>query len=72
MIELKKKPTSPDPDLKKKHAEKETEQLKEEIFILQNKFYAERKHGLLIVLQGMDAAGKDGTIRHVFSCVNPM
>ena len=29
--------------------------------------YAEHKRSLLIVLQGRDAAGKDGTIRHVFS-----
>lgn len=43
----------------------------EELFSLQNLFYAEGKHALLIVLQGMDTAGKDGTIRHVFSCVNP-
>jgi len=28
--------------------------------------YAEGKHKILIVLQGMDTAGKDGTIRHVF------
>jgi PPK2 family polyphosphate:nucleotide phosphotransferase len=33
--------------------------------------YAEGKHALLIVLQGMDAAGKDGTIKHVMSGVNP-
>jgi PPK2 family polyphosphate:nucleotide phosphotransferase len=33
--------------------------------------YAEHKHALLIVLQGMDAAGKDGTIKHVMSGVNP-
>jgi PPK2 family polyphosphate:nucleotide phosphotransferase len=33
--------------------------------------YAERKHSVLIVLQGMDAGGKDGTIKHVFSIVNP-
>src|ERR1700733_7137493 len=33
--------------------------------------YAEHKRSLLIVLQGMDAAGKDGTIRHVMSGVNP-
>jgi PPK2 family polyphosphate:nucleotide phosphotransferase len=37
---------------------------------LQDLLYAERKHGLLVVLQGMDTAGKDGTIRHVFSVVN--
>jgi len=38
---------------------------------LQVLLYAEKKHALLIVLQGMDAAGKDGTIRHVMSRVNP-
>lgn len=38
---------------------------------LQYLLYAEKKHALLIVLQGVDAAGKDGTIRHVMSGVNP-
>ncbi len=38
---------------------------------LQYLLYAERKRALLIVLQGLDAAGKDGTIRHVMSGVNP-
>jgi PPK2 family polyphosphate:nucleotide phosphotransferase len=33
--------------------------------------YAERRHSLLIVLQAMDAAGKDGTINHVMSTLNP-
>jgi len=33
--------------------------------------YAEHKHALLIVLQGLDAAGKDGTIRHVMTGINP-
>ena len=38
---------------------------------LHDLLYAEHKRALLIVLQGMDAAGKDGTIRHVMSGVNP-
>lgn len=38
---------------------------------LQQLLYAEHKHALLIVLQAMDAGGKDGTIRHVMSGVNP-
>src|SRR6516164_3031325 len=38
---------------------------------LHDLLYAEHKRSLLIVLQGMDAAGKDGTIRHVMSGVNP-
>jgi PPK2 family polyphosphate:nucleotide phosphotransferase len=33
--------------------------------------YAEHKHSILIVLQALDAGGKDGTIKHVFSVVNP-
>lgn len=38
---------------------------------LQELLYAEHKHSVLIVLQGMDSAGKDGTIRRVFEGVNP-
>jgi PPK2 family polyphosphate:nucleotide phosphotransferase len=38
---------------------------------LQDVFYASQAKALLIVLQGMDTAGKDGTIRHIFSGVNP-
>jgi PPK2 family polyphosphate:nucleotide phosphotransferase len=38
---------------------------------LQDVFYANQSKALLIVLQGMDTAGKDGTIRHIFSGVNP-
>src|SRR5689334_20788441 len=38
---------------------------------LQRVFYADSRYALLIVLQGRDASGKDGTIRKVFSAVNP-
>jgi PPK2 family polyphosphate:nucleotide phosphotransferase len=38
---------------------------------LQYLMYAERKHSLLIVLQGLDAAGKDGVVRHIFTGINP-
>lgn len=38
---------------------------------LQNLLYAESKHSVLIVIQGMDAAGKDGAIRNVFGKLNP-
>ena len=38
---------------------------------LQELMYAERKHALLIVLQAMDAGGKDGVIRHVMDGFNP-
>jgi PPK2 family polyphosphate:nucleotide phosphotransferase len=51
----------------KEATEKETERISE----LQRVFYADARYALLIVLQGRDAAGKDGTIRKVFSAVNP-
>src|SRR3989338_1185945 len=38
---------------------------------LQRMLYAQRKHALLIVFQGMDASGKDGTIRHVLNKTDP-
>lgn len=38
---------------------------------LQRVFYADGRHALLIVLQGRDAAGKDGTVRKVFGACNP-
>ena len=43
----------------------------EEINLLQAKLYAQSTYGLIIVLQAMDAAGKDGTIKHVFSHLDP-
>ena len=55
----------------KKAAEKELVRLKERLDELQELLYAEHKHKLLVVLQGMDTSGKDGTIRHVFQGVNP-
>jgi PPK2 family polyphosphate:nucleotide phosphotransferase len=39
---------------------------------LQGRLYAENKRALLVVLQGMDTSGKDGTILHVFGSVSPM
>jgi PPK2 family polyphosphate:nucleotide phosphotransferase len=39
---------------------------------LQDRIWAEAKHPILIVLQGIDAAGKDGTVRHVMTAFNPM
>ncbi len=42
-----------------------------EIDELQQKMFAEDRQGLLVIFQAMDAAGKDGTIRHVMSGINP-
>ena len=43
----------------------------EELSLYQAKLYAQNTYGLIIVLQAMDAAGKDGTIKHVFSHLDP-
>ncbi|MBC8290812.1 MAG: polyphosphate kinase 2 family protein [Planctomycetes bacterium] len=55
----------------RKEAEREFESLREELMELQNRLYAEGQRSLLIVLQAMDAGGKDSTIRRVFRGVNP-
>src|SRR5207253_9140549 len=54
-----------------KKTEAELEKTLKRLDDLRDLFYAEKKRALLIVLQGMDAAGKDGTIRHVMSGVSP-
>ncbi|ATJ89532.1 polyphosphate kinase 2 family protein [Acetobacter tropicalis] len=45
--------------------------VKKRLLDLQDLLYANQTHSVLIILQGMDAAGKDGTIKHVMSGVNP-
>ncbi|MCA8993904.1 MAG: polyphosphate kinase 2 family protein [Planctomycetaceae bacterium] len=55
----------------RKEAEEQFEELREELIQWQYKLYAEQKQKLLVVLQAMDAGGKDGTIRKVFTGVNP-
>ena len=49
-----------------------TVELTDEIAKLQEKLYAARDRKLLLILQGMDTSGKDGTIRSLFSQINPM
>lgn len=46
-------------------------QYKKDIIGLQLRLYAEKKHKVLVILQGMDTSGKDGTIRHVFGGIDP-
>jgi len=55
----------------KKDALKEIDKIKVRLENLQEKLYASHKYKILIVLQGMDTAGKDSTIRLVFAGVNP-
>ncbi|MCS7060028.1 MAG: polyphosphate kinase 2 family protein [Anaerolineae bacterium] len=56
---------------RKDDAKQELDTLANRLEVLQELLYAENKHKLLIVLQGMDTSGKDGVIRHVFEGVNP-
>ncbi|GBD91280.1 polyphosphate kinase 2 [bacterium BMS3Abin04] len=55
----------------KKKALKLLEKHKKKMAELQDKLYAHNKYGILIILQAMDAAGKDSAIKHVMSGVNP-
>jgi PPK2 family polyphosphate:nucleotide phosphotransferase len=54
-----------------KSALPEIQQYLQKMEQLQYLMYAEKKHSLLIVLQGLDAAGKDGVVRHVLTGMNP-
>ena len=56
----------------KEHAKEKLESDVLKLGELQHKLYAQGTHAVLIVLQGIDSAGKDGTIRHVMSGINPM
>jgi PPK2 family polyphosphate:nucleotide phosphotransferase len=58
-------------DQGKEKAKVTTEDLTQKLGALQERLYANASHALLIVLQGMDTSGKDGTIKHVMSGINP-
>jgi PPK2 family polyphosphate:nucleotide phosphotransferase len=71
-VNLKKWPTLIDPVYKSK--EQYAELLKEhveQLSAMQQLHYATNRHAMLLIFQAMDAAGKDGAIRHVMSGVNP-
>jgi PPK2 family polyphosphate:nucleotide phosphotransferase len=55
----------------KAKARKELAEVVEEIALLHNRLYAEGTRSLLLILQGLDASGKDGTVRSVLTGVNP-
>ncbi len=58
-------------DLDKLATKEKISKILEELDDLQNLLYAESKHAILVVIQGMDASGKDGVIRNVFGKLNP-
>jgi PPK2 family polyphosphate:nucleotide phosphotransferase len=61
----------PDEHESKKDAAEELEACRDKLRDLQYLMYAENRRSLLICLQGRDAAGKDGTIKHVLGAMNP-
>ena len=60
------------PGLKnRKRLARDLKKHREKLFNLQDRLYAEHKRSLLIVLQGMDTSGKDGTVTHVIGGMDP-
>ncbi|MES2329460.1 MAG: PPK2 family polyphosphate kinase [Bacteroidota bacterium] len=57
--------------LSKERTKAKTEKILDELDELQNLLYAESKHSVLLILQGMDASGKDGLTRDVLGKLNP-
>lgn len=71
-VDLAQWPTACDVDIDKKKVKEELlDQTITEMQDLQEKLFADNHYGLVIVLQAMDAAGKDGTVKHVFARLNP-
>ncbi|MGJ4752597.1 PPK2 family polyphosphate kinase [Leptospira kmetyi] len=63
--------TLPPKDKDKEEILQKTEEYVRDLSSLQEKLYAQKKNSVLILLQGVDTAGKDGTIKHVFGGINP-
>lgn len=59
------------PGTKRSRARDRADGLASELYELQEKLFAEHARSLLLVLQGMDTSGKDGTIKHVIGGLNP-
>lgn len=70
-IELNKISTRAPKDWDKEETKKKTTRILLELDELQNLLFAESKHSVLVVIQGMDGSGKDGLIRNVLGNMNP-
>ena len=70
-INLKEISTRAPKDFDKDETKTTTRKILTELNDLQNLLFAENKHSVLVVIQGMDASGKDGVIRNVFTSMNP-
>ncbi len=71
MIKLNKFSTRAPKGLKKKKIKKKTKEIAKKIGELSRIYEADKSHALLVVFQGMDSSGKDGTTREVFKYVSP-
>ncbi len=70
-IDLSKISTCAPKGFNKEKTKDATKRLLEALDELQNLLYAEAKHSVLVVIQGMDGSGKDGAVRNVFGSLNP-
>ena len=70
-IKLKDISTRAPKTMDKYETKEKTEEILTALDDLQNLLYAESKHSILVIIQAMDAAGKDGVIRNVFGDLNP-
>lgn len=72
MIKLSDYSTKAPKGVNEKDIRKKTKEIAKEIAELQEKMYAEKKHSLLVVFQGMDSSGKDGSSHEVFKYCSPV
>ena len=70
-VRLDQLPAEPPKGMTREKAEKRFASLGEELFELQDTMFGAKVHSVLVVLQGRDGAGKDGSIKHVVGCLNP-
>lgn len=71
-ITLKETNTRAPKDFDKAKTKEKLADMQKELQELQYLLYAENKHALLVIMQGIDASGKDGAIKNVFGVLNPM
>ena len=71
-VNLSKIPTRAPKDIDKEAGKAELEKIQAELDLLQSRFAADGRHAVLVVLQGLDASGKDGLIRRAFTGMSPL
>ena len=70
-VRLRKFKTNYKGKLTRKKAEKMLEKSREQLALIQDMFYAHNRYSVLLIFQAMDAAGKDGAVKHIMSGFNP-